>query len=100
MDVIAIERKIFKKMQSELQQLYIEVKQITEQYKRLTLQKEWLDNQDVCLLLRIDKRTLQTYKNKGVLTCSKINRKNYFKASEVQLLLKNNTKNGTYHNNF
>lgn len=99
MDVIAIERKTFKKMQGALQEMYKQLKEITQQYKRLSLQKEWLDNQDVCLLLRIDKRTLQTYKSKGILNCSKINRKNYFKASEVQALLKNNTINGINNDN-
>ncbi|WP_062052980.1 helix-turn-helix domain-containing protein [Aquimarina longa] len=100
MDVVTIERKTFEKMMTILQELQAQTQQITEPYKRLLLHKEWLDNQDVCLLLRIDKRTLQNYKNKGVLGYSKINRKNYFKASEVKKLLKTTAENGTTHNNF
>lgn len=100
MDVVAIERKTFEKMMTILQELQTQTQQITEPHKRLLLHKEWLDNQDVCLLLRIDKRTLQNYKNKGVLGYSKINRKNYFKASEVKKLLKTTAENGITHNNF
>lgn len=99
MDIVAIERKTFEKMQSILQELFTESKEITQRYKRLLLEKEWLDNQDVCLLLKIDKRTLQSYKAKGILGYSKINRKNYFKTSEVQKLLKTTTENGTINNN-
>jgi len=94
MDIIAIEKKTFEKMQVALQELYTELQEITLQYKRILVQKQWLDSQDVCLLLRIDKRTLQLYKNKGILNCSKINRKNYFKASQVKELLKNTIENG------
>lgn len=100
MDIIGIERKIFEKMLSTLKELQEETKQITQQYKRLLLSKEWLDSQDVCVLLRIDNRTLQNYKKKGVLGCSKINHKNYFKTSEIKALLKTITKDGIIDNNF
>lgn len=100
MDVVAIERKTFEKMIATLLELQKQTQHITQQYKRIVLNQEWLDSQDVCLLLRIDKRTLQNYKNKGILGYSKINRKNYFKASEVKKLLKTTAENGTTHNNF
>nr|WP_286650769.1 helix-turn-helix domain-containing protein [Sphingobacterium hotanense] len=37
--------------------------------------------------MSITKRTLQTYKDKGLLPYSRLNRKNYYKRSDVQALL-------------
>ena len=38
-------------------------------------------------MLDITKRTLQTFKDKGLLPYSKLNRKNYYKHSDVKALL-------------
>jgi len=53
-------------------------------------------------MMNITKRTLQTYKSKGLLPYSKLNRKNYYKRSDVQTLLEagqpdNTTQNGFIH---
>ncbi|WP_255412415.1 helix-turn-helix domain-containing protein [Dysgonomonas sp. Marseille-P4361] len=45
--------------------------------------EEWLDNQDVCQLLNISLRTLQSYRERGVLAYSMIGHKCYYKASDV-----------------
>ena len=37
----------------------------------------WLDNQELCLLLDVSLRTLQTYRDKGVLAYSMIRHKYY-----------------------
>jgi hypothetical protein len=37
--------------------------------------KEWLDNQDVCQLLNISKRTLQTLRDNGTLAYTQISHK-------------------------
>jgi len=38
-------------------------------------------------LLNVSKRTLQTYRAKGILGATQINRKTYFRLSEVKLLM-------------
>ena len=43
-----------------------------------------LDNQDLCMLLGISKRTLQRYRQNGVLTYYIVKGKPYYKASEVK----------------
>ena len=48
------------------------------------LDDTWLDNQEVCSILKISKRTLQTYRDTGMLPYSKINGKVYFKAADIQ----------------
>lgn len=48
---------------------------------------EWLDNQDVCQLLDICPRTLQTLRDNGTLAYSQINYKTYYKPADVERIL-------------
>ena len=64
---------------------------------RLDLQKpvpmlndRWLDIQEACFLLRISKRTLQSYRDNGLLPFSQINGKIYFKAKDIENHLEKN----------
>jgi len=60
---------------------------------RLTKQKnflngdELLDNQDLCLLLKISKRSLQRYRDKRVLPFHTIEGKVYYKSSDIHEFL-------------
>ena len=42
-----------------------------------------LDNQDLCLLLKVSKRTLQRYRSSGVLPYKRIRQKTYYLESDV-----------------
>lgn len=44
------------------------------------------------MMLNVSKRTLQNYKDQGILPYSYVSRKSYFKLSDVENLLKNKTK--------
>ena len=48
---------------------------------------EWLDNQDVCQMLNISPRTLQTLRDNGTLAFSQINRKVYYKPEDVERII-------------
>ena len=48
---------------------------------------DWLDNQDVCQMLNISPRTLQTLRDNGMLAYSQINRKLYYKPVDVESIL-------------
>jgi len=48
---------------------------------------DWLDNQDVCQMLNISPRTLQTLRDNGTLAYSQINRKVYYKSEDVKRIL-------------
>ena len=48
---------------------------------------EWLDNGDVCRLLNVSKRTLQTYRDTGKLPFSQINHKVFYKQKDVETFL-------------
>jgi excisionase family DNA binding protein len=47
------------------------------------LSETWLDIQEVCILLKISKRTLQAYRDNGILPFSQIAGKIYFKAEDI-----------------
>ncbi|MDD3504677.1 MAG: helix-turn-helix domain-containing protein [Eubacteriales bacterium] len=49
--------------------------------------KEWLDNQDVCQLLNISKRTLQTLRDNGTLAYTQISHKTYYKPEDVEKIV-------------
>jgi len=56
------------------------------------LDERWLDNQQVCDLLIISKRLLQSYRDEKKIPFSQINHKIYYKASDIQKFLKKNYK--------
>lgn len=47
-----------------------------------------LDNQDLCLLLNVTKRTLARYRKKNLIAYYQIDGKTYYRASEIQDFLK------------
>ena len=100
MEVIAIQKSAFDGMKNELKDLLEMTKDATEKYASIFNKEKWLDNQEVCLMMNITKRTLQTYKDKGILSYSRLNRKNYYKLSDVQALLKGKHSYNTNDNGF
>jgi hypothetical protein len=49
-----------------------------------------LDNQDLCFMLNVSKRTLQRYRSLGKLPFKRINQKTYYLESDVQTFIKEN----------
>jgi len=48
---------------------------------------QWLDNSDVCRLLSISPRTLQTLRDNGTLAYSQIERKIYYRPEDVNSIM-------------
>ena len=84
MNIIAIEEKTFEQMVQRLADFSKEVKELCLDGKANT---EWLDNQDVCRLLSISKRTLQSYRDNGTMPYSQIGYKCYYKKSDIENLI-------------
>ena len=100
MEVIAIQKSALDGMTNELKALLELTENATMKYISFFKEEKWLDNQEVCLMMKITKRTLQTYKDKGLLPYSKLNRKNYYKISDVQALLEAGLPYRTIENGF
>jgi len=100
MEVIAIQKSALDGMTNELKALLELTENAIRRYTPIFKEEKWLDNQEVCLMMNITKRTLQTYKDKGLLPYSKLNRKNYYKRSDVQALLEAGLPYNTKDNGF
>ena len=85
MEIINIESGIFEAMATRFEQFVKQVETLCNRQDK-NLQK-WLDNQDVCQLLNISKRTLQTYRDNGTLPYSQINHKMYYKPEDVERVM-------------
>lgn len=57
--------------------------------------EKWMDNSEVCRLLNVSIRTIQTYRDKGKLAYSPINGKIYYKASDVEDFIRRHLKNNS-----
>ncbi len=86
MEVISIVRNTYEELLTSFNSF---VSQMRAMADRGTDKKlgEWLDNQDVCQMLNISPRTLQTLRNNGTLAYSQINHKVYYKPEDVERIL-------------
>jgi hypothetical protein len=93
MEIINIETRTFEAMTERFKQFVQRVNNLCRPQSREL--KKWLDNQEVCIILNISKRTLQTYRDNGTLPYSQINHKVYYKPEDVERVL-NQLKNKPY----
>ncbi|MDR3059777.1 MAG: helix-turn-helix domain-containing protein [Prevotella sp.] len=57
--------------------------------------EKWLDNQEVCEILGISKRTLQTLRDTGKLAFTMIEHKIYYRPKDVETFINNHIKKMT-----
>lgn len=81
MEIVAIEKRTFEQMMQRLEDFTKQINALCGQSKNTD---NWLDNKQVCELLKISHRTLQTYRDTGVLPFSQVGRKCYYKASYIE----------------
>ena len=86
MNIVNIDAETFEAMLSKLEDFASRMEYLCRLHGDRDM-KEWLDNQDVCQLLNISKRTLQTLRDNGTLAYTQINHKTYYKAEDVKKIL-------------
>ena len=86
MEVISIERSTYEELLTSFNSFVAQMRAIADRGTDKKL-GNWLDNQDVCQMLNISPRTLQTLRNNGTLAYSQINRKVYYKPEDVERIL-------------
>ena len=86
-EIVNIEKTAYDKFVGQFEGF---VKKMTEMGNRGTNKclGDWLDNDDVCRILRISKRTLQTLRGNGTLAYSQISHKTYYKQEDVDNVIK------------
>ena len=88
MEIINVEARTFEAMMSRFEAFAERIDALCAANGEKTLQK-WLDNEDVCKILTLSKRTLQTYRDNGTLPHTRIEHKMYYRPADVeQLILK------------
>ena len=86
MEVISIDRSTYEELLTSFNSFVTKMKEMASRGKDKGL-SDWLDNQDVCQMLNISPRTLQTLRDNGTLAYSQINRKVYYKPEDVERIL-------------
>ena len=87
MEVVTIEKRTFLYICERFTEF---AKRIESLYSTHTQKVEnWLDSQEVCLLLGFSKRTLQYYRSSGRLAYSQIGSKIYYKSADIEKTISN-----------
>lgn len=83
MEIIGIEMATYEKTLKEIE-CFLDT--VDELIAASSQQKtgEWLDNQDVCLILKISPWTLQNLRDTDQISYSQIGRKIYYKEKDIQ----------------
>lgn len=81
MEIVSIEAELFDSLVTNLAALANETENLCKE--RDYALERWLDNQDVCEVLHISKRTLQNYRDTGLIPYSRIERKIYYQPKDV-----------------
>ena len=86
MEVISIERSTYEELLTSFNSFVLQMKAMAGRGTNKPL-GEWLDNQDVCQILNISPRTLQTLRQNGTLAYSQIEHKTYYKSEDVKRII-------------
>jgi len=84
MNIIAIEEKAYNEMNDHFNHF---VKEIKDLCGDISENKKWLDNQEICQLLNISKRTLQYYRDNNIIPFSRIGNKCFYKLTDIEKLI-------------
>ena len=86
MEIVNVEAQTFKAMLAKFESFAIRMEKLCRLHGDRSI-SEWLDNQDVCLLLNISPRTLQTLRDNGTLAYTQISHKTYYKPEDVEKIV-------------
>ncbi len=87
MEIVVIEKQTFEQLLSEMRQLATRVELLDRKSKDRQLSK-WLNGEDVCELLHISERTLQTLRSLHKIGYAQIGHKFMYRPDEVELVKK------------
>ena len=83
MEMVIIEKEV-------LDGLYLRIEEMNQKMKKLYVisggrdNHTWMDSQEVCQLYGISKRSLQNYRERGMIAFTQIGAKIYFKSVDME----------------
>jgi len=84
MEIIAIEKRTFEQMIGSFENLVCQVRNLCGDSRD---KEKWLNNGEVCEILKISPRTLQSYRDNGILPYSQIGHKCYYRVEDVEQII-------------
>ena len=84
MEVITIESKAFNEILNQLEAIKTEVRNSVRPTESVD---KWVDNEEASKLLKVSKRTLQTYRDSGEISFSQTGSKIYYRKSDIEEFL-------------
>ena len=85
MEVVIIEKRTFSFVCERFTEFAKRIESLCSTHTQKV--ENWLDSQEVCLLLGFSKRTLQYYLSSGRLAYSQIGNKIYYKSSDIERII-------------
>lgn len=86
MELIVIEKSAYLRLKQQVEDLSVQVEAVKKKFGIVEREK-WLDAQEVCMALNISKRSLQSYREYGIIPCSFIGGKYMYKESDLVRIL-------------
>lgn len=86
MEYLALEKGAYEIVEEKISQLKKRVEELYPTDKS-ELKEGWIENAELSRRLNISLRTLQTYRERGVIGFSTIGRKIYYKTDDIEKLI-------------
>jgi 3-methyladenine DNA glycosylase Tag len=85
MEVVMVEARTYEAMMSRFEEFVEKVDALCRRHGNE--RKKWLDSQDVCIILNISKRTLQSLRDSGKLAFTMVGNKSYYRPEDVERII-------------
>jgi hypothetical protein len=87
-----METQQHKKISAALEGIALNLKLLESKLQMINsiAMRDWLDQQEACTFLNISKRTLEYYREQGLLPSSRIGGKIYYRRSDIEQRLTSN----------
>ena len=86
MELVVIEKNAYLRLKQQVEDLFTQIEAVKKKFGIVEKEK-WMDAQEVCLALNISKRTLQSYREYGIIPCAFIGGKYMYKESDLVRVL-------------
>ena len=88
MEVITLQSEAFHEIMKKMEDIQRQLKAKEKEPKDI-----WIDNDELAKMLKVTKRTIQNYRDNGIISFSQIGSKLYYRLSDVEdMLMKHHNK--------
>ena len=88
MEVITIQSEAFHEIMKKMEDIQRQLKAKEKEPKDI-----WIDNDELAKMLKVTKRTIQNYRDNGIISFSQIGSKLYYRLSDIEdMLMKHHNK--------